>query len=100
MLTYFLQHGAIQRSAIVSPNTGDLSCSRTFYNAQRSRGQQLSRPGLVIDYVHLRATTHSDPEVSNRLSSNPCCIMITNLLQHLETRKLAIAPQPWSTLLT
>src|SRR5207237_1050480 len=90
MFTYVLQRTAIQRSAIVSSKIRGWSCSLTSYNVQRSRGEQLSHPRSGVDHVHLRSTTHSDPEVSNCLIQDPWLMMFTYLLQRTAIQRSAI----------
>src|SRR5207302_1373305 len=88
--TYFLQCIAIQRSAIVSSKIRGRSSSRTSYNAQRSRGQQLSRLRSDRKSVELVHTMHSDPEVSNCLVQELLLSKFTYCLQCTAIQRSAI----------
>src|SRR5437868_4157972 len=94
MFTYHLQHSAIQRSATVSSQNRDWSCSLTRYNSQRSRGQQQSHPRTVVGHVHLTPTTLTDPDVSNSLIPEPWLVMFTYLLHHSAIQTSATRSSP------
>src|SRR5207253_2443160 len=103
LFTYTLQHSASRRSAISSSENRGCSCSLTIYNTQRAGGQQVPRPRIVVDPVHLLATTLSEPEVSNFLVGEWWLVLFTYYLQQSASRRSAISSSEnrgWSCSLT